>query len=108
MWARPVGVSESFKQDLEGLLPKYPELPAVIEAFVEALSHNPKLTRIPLGDGSGQDEFADVFVHLLDYPPLKEGGVQIFRIAYDAPPNHEANPWQRFTLLSIVKRSPEA
>jgi hypothetical protein len=108
MWSAPVGTAESFDHDLAVLLPKYSELPDVVTAFMDALAHNVKLTRIPLDDGSGQDDFQGLFAQLLDYPPLGEMGIQLFRVTYHAPPKHEANPWQRFTLLTIVERQPQA
>jgi hypothetical protein len=107
MWTDSVTTEASFATDLAALLSKYPELPGVVEAFKVALRDNPKLTRMPLDEGSVEGDLSGIYVHLLDYPPLNVAGIQLFRIAYWAPQKHEANPWQRFSLISIVERNPQ-
>lgn len=104
MWSAPVGTAESFDEDLAVLLSKYQDLPSVVDKFKVALANNVKLTRMPLDDGTGPEEYPGVFVQLLDYPPLGQAGIQLFRIGYHAPPDHKANAWQRFTLISLVER----
>src|SRR5690242_10227768 len=100
MWAQPVATAESFESDLAVLLADYPDLPEVIESFKGALANNVGITRIPLDDGEGEQEYPGVFAHLLDYPPLGPAGKQKFRVTFHAMPDGRANPWQRFTLLS--------
>lgn len=86
----------------------FPELPAVVEQFKHALRDNVKLTRLSLdGDGSTPD-FSGLWGHMLDYPQFRGAGKRRFRVAYFAPPDHKANPWQRFTLVSIVKQKPNS
>jgi hypothetical protein len=105
MWAEPVATAESFVEDLAVLVNKYPELPSVVDEFKEALKNNLRITRIPLDDGDGNEEFPGVFAQLLDYPPLAAKGIKLFRVTYHAMAE-EANPWQRFTLLSIAEQTP--
>jgi hypothetical protein len=95
VWANPVGVTESFEADLALLLPEYPELETVVDAFKSALGSYPKLTRIPLDETSVEDDLSGIYVHLLDYPPLNILGVQLFRISYWAPPKLLANTQMR-------------
>jgi len=102
MWAQPVATAESFDQDLAVLLPQYDELPSVIEGFKRALAANRGITRIPLDDGENGEEFPGVFAQLVDYPPLGPAGKQRFRVTYHAMAER-ANPWQHFTLLTIVE-----
>lgn len=107
MWADPVATAESFSKDLAVLLGKYSELPELIAEFKEALKNNIGITRIPLDDPDGDEEFPGVFAQLLDYPPLGTKGIKAFRITYHAMAE-KANPWQRFTLLSIQEHTPQA
>lgn len=107
MWSNAVETTESFTSDVAVLLSKYPELPTVIEAFKDALKNNPKLSRMPLDDGNGGDDYKGIFVHLMDYPPLRAAGIRLFRVSYWAPQGHQSNPWQRFSLISIVERNPQ-
>ncbi len=104
MWAHPVATAESFEKDSADLLGDYPKLPAVIDEFKGALKDNLRITRIPLDDGDGPEENPGVFAQLLDYPPLGAKGVKLFRVTYHAMAE-KANPWQRFTLLSIRERT---
>jgi hypothetical protein len=96
MWVRPVGTDESFDNNVDGLRARYSEIDSVVDTFKNDLANNPKLTRMPLG--------GELFAQRVDYPPLGADGIQRFLVIYHAPPGHQANPMQQFTLLAILER----
>lgn len=91
----------TFKDDLARLRPKYPEIDDVVDEFSTVLRIGGEWPEIPI------DDIPEVYVRLLDYPPLRNMGLQRFRVTYHAtdPDPSPTTPYRSFTLLTISERS---
>ena len=88
-----------FARPVDALKVDFPDVDSVVNKFADMLRLGYNLPQIPIEPGG------DVYMALLDYPPLKADGRRLFGLTYHATETCVVNPMSdppcTYTLLTI-------
>ena len=97
----------TFRDDVEALRNKYPEIDSVITELAEALTVSWHVPHRPIPNQSNPH----VYGVALDYPPHGSSGIGVLLVTYHATPeamNKMSEPLRRYTLLTLSDRQAPA